>query len=453
MFTVIIIVLYSPTFLVLSAAAVDPNMFHMTRQLMRRSRSCPSGDVGVIGVSCMMPLEKGPLHATSDNLDAASAAGDNGEIAQPDSNHRGPASNGCLPGKPVVSAAIHSLPPDNQHNLLLPKITSLLSNRMFSFHCSLIGLRAETSFPSVLQEDDESTLSELAKRLTIQSVRELSTTSKFDRRRSVPAGIHFIQGTENVIVADCSNRKVKVFDLEENLKVECAVRRDYGSLQEPVSACLNKQNHILVADRAGGNVKVFTSEGRLLTSFGRDLVRPRDICSSLDLESVLVVDEKRQDVFLYATYSARCRRKLGEQSQQNIELSSKLSVCSTINHLLVYDAANYKLHVFDNQGNYLRDLALMQCHPGNESISLPKTGAKSLPVCHMWADTVLCLNGNGETVLADTAAPTGGGDIPCTAIASQCPFDPSWQATSNVTGLLATGHGRDDTVTVYEYKL
>ena len=200
----------------------------------------------------------------------------------------------------------------------------------------------------------------LYKEITPKLLRVLEPRTKFDAQPCIVRGLRF-NSKGDLLISDSSNKKVKVFDNNDRLKVECSVPDSYGSFEEPAGLCQLKSGEIIVADRHAGDIKAFTSEGMLLTKFGRGLRRPRDVCTN-SLGHLIVVDEGLSDVLLYRSLSDKGAIHLNKRNgEAERYLLSPCNVTTVRDDCIVAtdDRSNVAV-LFDSFGNHVTKIPNLQ---------------------------------------------------------------------------------------------
>lgn len=185
-------------------------------------------------------------------------------------------------------------------------------------------------------------------------VRTLNPQTKFDKLPCVVNGLRYSH-TGDLLLSDCANKKVKLFDYEGQLKVECCVPESYGRLDEPAGLCQLKTGQIVVADKQAGDIKVFTSDGMLLTTFGKDLQRPRDVCTT-SWGHVVVVDEGLKDILLYRSLMDKGVIHLNKGTGKRYLNNPGHGTTVKDDCILATDSSSAFAALFDCFGNHLSQL-------------------------------------------------------------------------------------------------
>ena len=167
---------------------------------------------------------------------------------------------------------------------------------------------------------------------SLKNSTQFSSTTKFDKEPCQPVALAFSPSGGNLAVADNANNKVKLFSLTGQLCAECTINSACGRLISPTAVGITKNQHILAADYAAGDVKVFTQNGQYLLSFGRALKHPTALYVMKD-DSIVVIDT--QDVFIYRTFGDAMVKKLEDKSAVYEQLPEPCLICATDNYIVL----------------------------------------------------------------------------------------------------------------------
>ena len=182
-----------------------------------------------------------------------------------------------------------------------------------------------------------------------------SCRTKFDSKQCKLVHIAYTVSGD-IVISDSENQKVKVFDTSGQLKVECSVPRSYScGLLEPQGVAVLPSSEIIACDRKAGNLKIFTPEGKCLTTLGRQLLRPSGLAVN-SLSNIIVSDEGRKDVFIFRSITDRKPVSICKLNDDRISFHLPCQLCVTsTDHIVVYDAVDKKVWLFDKEGQVCSD--------------------------------------------------------------------------------------------------
>lgn len=224
-----------------------------------------------------------------------------------------------------------------------------------------------------------------------------SGRTKFDNHKCKLVGITFTPNGD-VVISDAENKKVKVFSPSGGLKVECTVPWNYScGLIEPNGVVVLESGEIITCDRRAGNLKVFTAQGKCLTTIGRSLIRPTGLAVT-STSAIVITDEAKKDVLIYRSISDRKPLSLQRLNAEKLDLQSPSSVCVTSSdEIVVFDAGFKKFFLFDKEGKLSCDNLI----PKEELSQLMKT-KQNKPI-KLNQNLSLCKGPDGSVLIGHSA--------------------------------------------------
>jgi DNA-binding beta-propeller fold protein YncE len=175
-----------------------------------------------------------------------------------------------------------------------------------------------------------------------------------------------------VYVADGALSGIVIFDRNNK---ETTVWRGNGQfpLLRPMGLAFDGQQRLFAADAYGGQVVVFSPEGRPVAGFGQGtLGRPGGLAIDAARHRLYVADAELNRVFVFDTGTLALERAIGTEwtgkpttvtddmlsAPTNVAVDSQGSV-------YVVDTFNCRVQVFDSDGTFLRSLGSQGAEPGN----------------------------------------------------------------------------------------
>ncbi len=150
--------------------------------------------------------------------------------------------------------------------------------------------------------------------------------------------------TQGVIVFDELEKKVKLLGEESPIPLGSPLGIAYGN------------NKVFVGIIELGQVVVFSSDGKYLTSIGKPNTFPNPVDVAYDElnKRVIIVDNKMHQVFVYSD-SGDSLLTIGQRGEEDGEFNFPQSAdVDSGGNIYVIDAFNFRIEVFDAQGKYLR---------------------------------------------------------------------------------------------------
>jgi hypothetical protein len=143
------------------------------------------------------------------------------------------------------------------------------------------------------------------------------------------------------------------------------LRAEIKGLNRPLGVAIDSQGHILVGNNGRDNVEVYDpANGELLAVFGEGLLKMPTAITIDDLGNIYVTDSRSHSVQVFdPTYNPI--RTIGKRGAGEGELSFPvdaeiIAVSGTgtagAQEIFVADQGNYRIQVYDLQGNWLRSI-------------------------------------------------------------------------------------------------
>jgi len=291
--------------------------------------------------------------------------------------------------------AVRSLGSDDQEDPVpeqLSPVDSGLGVDVFARSPRLRNLgsafRRSLDWSSIPEEEGEARL-----------VHTFSARTKFDSAPCVAVSVS-LTDLGDIVLSDGGNKKVKVFDVSGQLKVECCEPQNYsGGLVAPRGVAALESGELVVCDAANGNIKLFTPEGRLLTMFGKNLSKPSAIAVN-SRGHIVVVDDHKKDVFLFKSLTDKKIYRPFCEEEGAKSLTQPTSVClTTADDIVVYDKSTAKLLVCDHTGEEFKEFDL-KCL---QSVENQKDEANNSPTSSNRAPMIsaLCTENHNTILVAD----------------------------------------------------
>ncbi|MDX8411622.1 MAG: hypothetical protein R8K46_07130 [Mariprofundaceae bacterium] len=165
-------------------------------------------------------------------------------------------------------------------------------------------------------------------------------------------------------VTDTLAQKVLVFDVPNRRSFSIGGGDGRGALTKPIGIDIDDNGMIYVADVSGKRVVMYNEKGKFVRDFGAKatLVRPSGVAVNAEGTRVFAVDtggvasateEHRVRVYEVATgkHLFDIGSRGGEEGKFNLPLQAAMGPDG---NLYVLDSGNFRIQVFDQEGNFIR---------------------------------------------------------------------------------------------------
>jgi len=188
--------------------------------------------------------------------------------------------------------------------------------------------------------------------------RQIATgQGKAARPLSKPWGVAVHRG--RVFVSDTAQRVVMMFDIPGK-RFKMVGDRGAGKLMKPVGIDISKSGEVYVADATARRVAVYNLEGEFINAIGGEkyLERPTGVAVNREGTRAYVVDNggissRNHRVVIFDTKSGEHIKTFGVRGNGEGEFNMPLQ--ATFNkdgNLYVVDSANFRVQIFDADGNF-----------------------------------------------------------------------------------------------------
>ena len=171
-------------------------------------------------------------------------------------------------------------------------------------------------------------------------------------------------------VTDTLAQKVLVFDVPNSRSFSIGGGDGRGALTKPIGIDIDDNGMIYVADVSGKRVVMYDEKGKFIRDFGAKatLVRPSGVAVNAEGTRVFAVDtggvasateEHRVRVYEVATgkHLFDIGSRGGEEGKFNLPLQAAMGPDG---NLYVLDSGNFRIQVFDQEGNFIRKFGKSQ---------------------------------------------------------------------------------------------
>ncbi len=174
-----------------------------------------------------------------------------------------------------------------------------------------------------------------------------------------------------VYVSDSVQRSVFLFDIPGKRFLEIGTRKP-GLLAKPLGMDVSVNGDLYVSDITAQRIMVYSSDGQFLRSIGnaRQLRRPSDVAVSNDGSHLYVmdtggVDSMLHQVQVYDTRNGELIKTIGRRGSKEGEFNLPIQLTvGPQDRLYVVDSGNFRVQVFDPEGNFLFTFGTVGRLPG-----------------------------------------------------------------------------------------
>lgn len=156
---------------------------------------------------------------------------------------------------------------------------------------------------------------------------------------------------DNIVLVDDINKKLKVFDSEGNFQYEIFPQGQYA-LIDPWDVAITKSGNLAVTDKGAHDVKIFTTNGNFVRSFGPHLRCPWGIAVN-SKGHIIVTDPAAQCIFIHEGESGKVLFTLECGDQSSMFLCPEYVTTNLNDDIIISDFDRHCIMVFDSQGRFL----------------------------------------------------------------------------------------------------
>ncbi len=174
-----------------------------------------------------------------------------------------------------------------------------------------------------------------------------------------------------VYVSDSVQRSVFLFDIPGKRFLEIGTKKP-GLLAKPLGMDVAVNGDLYVSDISGKRIMVYSGDGQFLRAIGnaKELRRPTDIAISNDGKRAYVldtggVDSMSHQVQVYDAATGDLIKTIGKRGSKEGEFNLPIQVTiGPADRLYVVDSGNFRVQVFDPEGNFLFSFGTVGRLPG-----------------------------------------------------------------------------------------
>ena len=182
--------------------------------------------------------------------------------------------------------------------------------------------------------------------------------TKFIRK---PYGVDIFEGV--VYVCDLRSNAIVTLDLKKK-SFGYIGTRGAGKLKKPANLVIDKEKKIIyVTDTSRDQVIIFDINGKYLRSFGfKGQFKPSDI--RLYKDRLYICDVKGSQIYVLNRDSGEVLFKISSKGHHEGELFHPTNIKIYNRKLFVSDTTNFRISIFDLEGNYIEKFGSIGKIPG-----------------------------------------------------------------------------------------
>jgi len=132
-----------------------------------------------------------------------------------------------------------------------------------------------------------------------------------------------------------------------------------GQFNGPSNVAVDRDNNIIVCDSENRRIQMFDEEGRFLRSESFEGLKKGEyehiIAAAVDLKgNIVMFDWNSHQIIIFDPISRQNIRRFGGKGSEDGQFFHPQSICvDHLNRIIVCDTYNYRIQIFDHQGNHL----------------------------------------------------------------------------------------------------
>ena len=206
---------------------------------------------------------------------------------------------------------------------------------------------------------------------TLRSSNNISESTFGDKLREIATGIQVdpfglakpygvVAKNKRIYVSDTQQRAVMLFDLQQR-KVSTIGTEGPGRLLKPLGMDISNDDELYVADISAKRVAVYDLDGNYLRAIGSEqqFIRPVGVATHPTKPLLYVsdtggLDTNRHHVFIFNRKTGKHLKTIGMRGQGEGQFNLPLQISMTPEaKLYVVDSANFRVQIFDDEGNFI----------------------------------------------------------------------------------------------------
>lgn len=184
------------------------------------------------------------------------------------------------------------------------------------------------------------------------------------RRLRKPYGV-CTDAQGRIYVADSGQGMVFVFD-RQNAEVGFIGHRGQGRLSWPIDVAIDNDGNVFVSDVRQKNVFIYNPDGSFKHTLGKsgDFMNPTGLAFDKQRGRILVADSKAHDIKVYTT-QGKPVTTFGQRGSDEGQFNFPTNVAvDGDGYVYIVDTGNHRVQVFDQDYKYYDDFGTLGVYPG-----------------------------------------------------------------------------------------
>jgi DNA-binding beta-propeller fold protein YncE len=187
--------------------------------------------------------------------------------------------------------------------------------------------------------------------LFTKMIRSISGEEDSEEQMVRPYGVY--SDGDRVYVTDPGLSLLHFFDFRDNRYLQITRAKNW-SLESPVGVVVDGDGQIFVTDSVLKRVFTFNRDGKYLGEIGSPDIFQRPTGIALQDDRIYVVDTQGHKVMVFSQNGGRLLFQFGKNGSKEGEFHYPTHIfASSDGHLYITDSLNFRIQIFDRDGNFL----------------------------------------------------------------------------------------------------
>lgn len=157
---------------------------------------------------------------------------------------------------------------------------------------------------------------------------------------------------DRLYITDPGARTIWLVDWKKDSLVKWLTGAEVKEIKQPVDVVVGTDNKVYVSDSESAQVLVFEEGGKLITSI-EGFARPTGLAIDTAKKRLYVSDTIAHVVKVFSLDNLELIKTIGERGEQKNDFNYPVHLAVADGRLYVVDSMNFRIQIFDSEGNYL----------------------------------------------------------------------------------------------------